>query len=120
MTPNKSRAGFLLMEMMASLALAAMLVGVFYSAMHRVRELEAMALAQGRALIVLENVVERLGAEPEAGRLRAGEILDEEFRASALHIADRFSARCEELQPGFRLLIVRESGTPVAAVEVIR
>lgn len=114
------RSGILLMEMMAAMAMASILVAVFYSVMHRIRDLERLALEQGLALVVLENVVERLAADPAAGMDAADRILQAEFEASDLNIPARYTAECLEGEVGFGLRVVRASGVPVAGVEVRR
>jgi transcription termination factor Rho len=108
------------MEMMAAVAMAGLLVGIFYSVMHRIRDMERLALEQGLALVILENVVERLAADPTAGMDAAERILQAEFEESALHIPSRYTAACIEGEGGFGLRVVRASGVPVAGVEVRR
>ena len=118
MTPTSRKSGIVLMDMVAAMGLMVILVVVFHSALHQIRKLEALALTQNRAQVVLENVLERLEAEEHITADTAGTVLDAEFQASALNIPHRFHAECAPHQGRLRLLIVRADQRPVALVEV--
>lgn len=106
------------MEMAAAMLVAGLMVGVFYTSLHRIRRLETLALTQGRALTVLENVVERLAAEPGVTAALAAQVLEEEFASSDLNLPERFSIQCRPQNDGIQLLVVRADGRAVATVEV--
>ncbi len=108
----------MIMELLASIALATILVMTFSATMHKVRELETLALAQGRALVVLANALERLEAAERVDLDTARQVLEIEFAWSALDVNDRFSAVTEVAEGRIALKIVRADGRPVALVEL--
>lgn len=113
-----SRSGFLIMDVVAAMAVMVMLVALFHTSLRHIRKLEILALTQNRAQVVLENVLERLEAEPVVTETLAREVLQAEFEASSLNIPDRFQTACDPHEQRLRLQVLRGDGRPVALVEI--
>jgi len=104
------------MEMIGALGILMLLLTCFYASLHGVLDAGRTFVREAQAIYVLENVVERLGAERTRDADRAKALLEEELAASALAKEEAITASCEPVEQGTRLRIRRSEKRLLAEV----
>jgi hypothetical protein len=108
------------MEMLGALGMLMILLSCFYASLHAILGAGRTFVREAQAVYVLENVVERLGAEGTRDRDRAEAILDEELTASALAADEAVSASCSSNEQGTLLRVHRSEKRLLAEVCIPR
>ena len=118
MQRSRTSPGFILFELIGCLAITAMLFLAFTAGMHRLHQTETELLERNRAHLVLENVLERAGAEARVTPALLDSLLQFELSRSPLHRADRYEARSTGVDGRVRLHVRKVDGPVLSAVEV--
>ena len=88
------------------------------SAMWSFHQAEIDLMERNRAQLVLENVVERAGAEPRLTPALLDVLLQAELRESPLHRSDRYEAETATADDNVRLVVKKAGGPVLGVVEV--
>jgi len=116
----RNRAGHTILELIAAAGILAVVMSCFSVALRGVYEMEQRCVAENRGIVVLNNVVVRLAAEPEWDRGTAEGLLADEFARSDLAGGTRYHPSCAWDGSTLRLAVVRRDGGSLADVEVGR
>ena len=113
------RGGFTLAELLAAMAFLSIALGGAAATLTGLSRLQALYEAESQAIAVLNNTVERLGAERQWDLPLAGRVLDDELDRSMLS-RERGYAAAVRTEPGgaVRLAVLRPGDRPLAGVEV--
>ncbi len=114
------RTDFCLMEVVAATVLLGLTLTGAYSGFRLNDTMQRHYLQQQTALQVMDNVVERLAAEPEAAADRATELLRSEFASSQLSRFTHVAAAAEKRPGEIVLQIVRQDHRLLASVRIPR
>lgn len=104
---NSSRAGFTIPELIAAVCILAVLSTCFYVSLGGVHRLQTRFEAERNAILVMNNVLERLEAEQTRTRQDAESIFQDEFRKSSLSRDERFTPFFGALE---RVITIRITG----------
>ena len=108
----------MLIELFASLGVAAIVLAGFSATLVRVQRLEANLVVQSRGWIALNNTLERLAAEPAWNPPLAERILRDEIRNGPLGANELYTAHCTEDERSLILRITHRNGKLVSAVRL--
>lgn len=120
MHSSRTAPGFIIFELAGCLAIVAILFLTFTSGMHRLHRTETELMERNRAQLVLENVVERAGAESRVTPTLLETLLLNELSQSPLHRADRYAAELTRADGRVGLVVRKVDGPVLGAVEVGR
>jgi hypothetical protein len=118
---NVSRCGgmSLIMELVVAMGMATMLAACFSMAVRGTRQLQDKLEAQSQAIVVLQNVLERVeAAQPARDSALVTRILDEEFKLSPLAERRGVHSICDTAGKRVSLRVVGAGGQPLAGMEL--
>ncbi len=109
------RRGSTIMEMIGALGILMLLLSCFYASLHALLDAGKTFVREAQAVYVLENVVERLGAETARNPEHIKALFEEELAVSALG-EEAISASCLGDDKGTRLRIHKSGKRLLAEV----
>ena len=107
---------FLLAEVIAGAALTGMVISLYYRSVMMIRQVEKDLTVRTRAIMVLDNALERLRPLPERTLSDVREVLEYEFRSTPGAWPPGTRASCETAEGGVKLTVAADPGRPFAAV----
>lgn len=110
--------GFTTLELVVAMGMLSLLFAAFFATLRSVCALEERCALETRAVIVLQNTVERLAADDAPSLSAAQELLADEFGKSDLPRLGGMAAVCRLVEGRAKAEIRRADGRPVAAVEI--
>ena len=120
MMRNEKKQGFALLEVVAALGILVMLFGFFYTALNGMYQIQDVYQAESRAVILLNNTVERCNAEKKLSHDIVSSIFLDEFQKSDLFYQEGFSPVCKEEKNFSILSVMKENGKPLAELKFKR
>jgi hypothetical protein len=114
----RRRDGFTIVELVGAMAILFLLMGCFYASLNGVRRLERVYWSETRAVVVLNNVLERARVERGAPEQRVADVLREEFSQSELPISAQAAVRRDPVRGTMTLGILKDNGKPLAQMDV--
>lgn len=115
---SPGREGFTLLELTVSMGILVIVMSCFSAVLNGVQKIERAYAQENRAIVVLNNMVERLEAQKTWGHSTASRILKEEFNKSELAGHAEFSPKCSVEGEGVRAAILKKNGKTLAKVEL--
>ena len=112
------KAAFTLTELITAMALLAMLMGWYYTALAGLHRLETVYGNENEAVILLNNVVVRLEAGPALGESRVRGVLEDEFRRSRLAAVPGLAPSCARGRGRLTVAVLKANGRPLARLEI--
>ena len=116
--PARRRRPLLLTEVVLGAGLLAVFASCVFAALGALHDARAAAARQQQALLVLDNTVERLAAEPSWDAATVERLLRAEFAASALGTARGVRATCEPQAGHLALAVVDARGKPLGRLRL--
>jgi type II secretory pathway pseudopilin PulG len=116
--PGFTENGFTVLELITAIAMLVAVTTLFSGSLRGIRELEELYRAETEAIVVMNNVLERLEA---AGGWRsdlAGRMLEDEFEKSRLSNLEGFTPKVRESAEGAELFIMRGKGKTLTSIRL--
>jgi len=110
--------GFTIVELVGAMAILFLLTGCFYASLNGVRRLEQVYWNETRAVVVLNNVLERVRVERNVQEQRVAAILREEFAQSGLPIHTQPATQRDSGRGTITIGILKDNGKPLAQMDV--
>jgi type II secretory pathway pseudopilin PulG len=85
-----------MLEILAAMALLGILIAAFGTTINSVNKANRTFVAESRAVIVMENVLERLKSKTKISFQDVIDALDREFKKSGLHKDGHYNCRVRE------------------------
>ena len=109
---------FTLMELVVAASVLAILMGCCYTSIRLLHRLQEKSTMENRALLVLDNVVERLAAERRCDLDTVQHLLDTEFKRSELAQRTGVRRQCRRSGDAVELLISGSAGRSLAKLRI--
>ena len=113
-----SDSGFTILELTAATGLLIFVISAFAVALNGTIALERVYESESRALVVLDNTLERVGIQEGCTVALAERILMHEFSESELGSQDGYTAVCEATDQVLILAIDTRAGRRLAEVAI--
>ena len=108
---------YTMLEIICALALFAVLTTAFFKSMDTLRKMDRDFTSENRALMVLDNTFERLGAMNDYSSSDVETAFLDEYAKSGLS-PDRISPVCKRHGSSIMLILIKKNGKPLIEVNI--
>jgi len=113
-----SRTNYTMLELIAALGALALLSACFLASLKSLAKMEWISSSENRAILVLDNVLERAESIKKPSAQDIKRVFDSEYSKSPLGDDSRIHAAFVDSGDKVRLRILKPNGKPLAEVEV--